>query len=415
MTAMVRDFVRAGNWRTLVAAFLYFDVSFMVWVLPGVLGVFIAEDLGLTPVQKGLLVALPILSGAALRLPLGAAGDRFGGRRVGQVALSVTLATLVAGWLATGWPAAVYLVGLLLGVAGASFAVALPLASRWYPTRYQGLALGIAGAGNSGTVLASLGAPRLAEALGWRAVFGLAALPVAAVLAAFALLARDSPDRPRPARAGAYLAALRQADAGWFCLFYGVTFGGFVGLASYLGIFFRDQYGLSRVAAGDLTAACVLAGSLARPVGGVAADRVGGIRVLTAVFAAAGAAMLAVSLRPPVGLGAPAMIVGMALLGMGNGAVFQLVPRRFPRELGVVTGLVGAAGGLGGFLLPFGLGALAQATGSSTAGFALYALAALAGAGALLRVGRGWLRTWASEASPPRRSRWLPAPVEVER
>jgi NNP family nitrate/nitrite transporter-like MFS transporter len=415
VTAMIRDFARAGNPRTLVAAFLYFDVSFMVWVLPGVLGVFVAEDLGLTAMQKGLLAALPILSGAALRLPLGAAADRFGGRPVGQLALGVTLVTLIAGWLAADELATLYLIALLLGVAGASFAVALPMASRWYPPRYQGLALGIAGAGNSGTVLASLGAPRLAEALGWQAVFGLAALPVAAVLAAFALLAQDSPTRPRPAHAGEYLGALRQADAGWLCLFYAVTFGGFVGLASYLGIFFRDQYGLSRVAAGDLSAVCVLAGSLARPVGGVAADRVGGVRVLTAVFAAAGAAMLAVSLRPQVGLAAPAIVGGMALLGMGNGAVFQLVPQRFPRELGVVTGLVGAAGGLGGFLLPFALGALEGATGSYAPGFTLYALTALAAAGALLGVGQGWRRTWVSDAGPPGRSRWLPAPAEVER
>ncbi len=397
MTGQLRAFLREGNPRTLLASFFYFDTSFMVWVLLGALGNFIADDLGLAGTQKGLMTALPVLSGALLRLPAGAAADRFGGRRVGLVGLGLTLAPLAVGWLLADRLATVYLVGLLLGVAGASFAVALPLASRWYPPEHQGLALGIAGAGNSGTVLASLFAPRLAEAFGWQAVFGLAMLPIATVLTLFALLAEDSPTHVARQRLRDYTAVLRQADALWFCLFYSVTFGGFVGLASYLSIFFHDQYGLSKVASGDLTAACVFAGSFARPLGGLLADRLGGIRVLLALFALIGGAMLLVSRIPPIG-GVPVLFfTGMALLGMGNGAVFQLVPQRFPREIGVLTGLVGAAGGVGGFLLPFFLGSFQELTGSYGPGFALFALAALGCAGLLTLVQRSWRRRWAGE------------------
>lgn len=415
MRGHLATFLREGNPRTLLASFLYFDTSFMVWVLLGALGNFIAEDLGLTGAQKGLMTALPVLSGATLRLPLGAAADRFGGRRVGLLGLSLTLVPLATGWLLADRLAVVYLVGLLLGVAGASFAVALPLASRWYPPERQGLALGIAGAGNSGTVLASLFAPRLAEAFGWQAVFGLAMVPVSATIAMFALLAEDSPAPVAPPRLRDVAAVLRQADALWFCLFYSVTFGGFVGLASYLAIFFHDQYGLSKVAAGDLTAACVFAGSFARPLGGFVADRVGGIRALLLLFALVGTAMLVLSRMPPIGLAAALLFAGMALLGMGNGAVFQLVPQRFPREIGVLTGLVGAAGGVGGFLLPFFLGFLQELTDSYGPGFASFALAALAAGGLLGTVQRGWRRTWAPAGSPARHGRlaWQAIPADA--
>lgn len=414
MTGHLRVFLRAGHPRTLLASFLYFDASFMVWVLLGALGNFIAEDLGLYGAEKGLMTAVPVLSGALLRVPMGTAADHFGSRRVGLIGLTLTLVPLALGWLLADRLAAIYLVGLLLGVAGASFAVALPLASRWYPPEHQGLALGIAGAGNSGTVLASLVAPRLAESAGWQAVFGLAMLPIAVVLVVFALLAQDSPAQVAPRRVRDYVAVLRQSDTLWFCLFYAVTFGGFVGLASYLAIFFHDQYGLAKIAAGDLTAACVFAGSFARPLGGLLADRLGGIRTLLAFFALVGGAMLLISRTPPLAASAALLFGAMALLGMGNGAVFQLLPQRFQREIGVLTGLVGAAGGIGGFLLPFVLGSLQELTGSYGPGFALFGLAAL-GAGILLAtVQHGWRRTWAPEGSPARHGRLALQPVPAE-
>jgi NNP family nitrate/nitrite transporter-like MFS transporter len=389
----------------LLSAFLYFDVSFMVWVLLGGLGNFIAEDLGLSGTEKGLMTSLPILSGAALRLPMGMAADRFGARRVGIAGMAVTLVPLALAWSIADTLPLIFLVGLLLGVAGSSFAVALPLASRWYPPEQQGLALGIAGAGNSGTVLASLLAPRLAEQVGWHVVFALAMLPVVAVLIIFSLWAKDSPSAVKAPRFSEYIGVLRHHDAVWFCTFYGVTFGGFVGLASYLAIYFKDQYGLTKVEAGDLTALCVFAGSFARPIGGMLADRFGGIRILFCLYTTVGVAMLGISTSPALTGAVVLFFVSMALLGAGNGTVFQLVPQRFQREIGVLTGLVGAAGGLGGFLLPFLLGSVEDRFGSYGAGFALFALACFGVAWLLLVAQRGWHGTWAPKGSPARNGR----------
>src|SRR5581483_5118218 len=223
--------------------------------------------------------------------------------------------------------------GVALGVAGASFAVALPLASRWYPPEHQGTALGIAGAGNSGTVFAALFAPGLAVAFGWNNVFGLAAVPLIAVLIAYLVLARNSPDCPAPKPLSEYLNVLRNRDAWWFMFFYSVTFGGFVGLSSSLTIYFNDQYGLPPITAGYATAACVFMGSFCRPIGGAIADRVGGIRALSVLYAVVATTLVVVSFGlPGVGSGVIALMFGMAALGMGNGAVFQLVPQRFRNQ-----------------------------------------------------------------------------------
>jgi NNP family nitrate/nitrite transporter-like MFS transporter len=386
----LRDFLRAGHTPTLFAAFLYFDISFMVWVLIGALANSIAPDFGLTDAQKGLLVATPILGGAVLRVVLGLAVDCFGGRRVGLLGLAITLLPLLLGWLWATSFARLLLVGFLLGVAGASFAVALPLASRWYPPQYQGLAMGIAGAGNSGTALATFFAPRLAERLGWHAVFALAAVAIAVTFALFWATAKDSPQHVPAKRLVDYAKLLRAKDTWWFCFFYCVTFGGFVGLASFLNIFFHQQYQLSRVNAGTFATLCVVAGSFLRPLGGYLADRCGGIRLLVWLYVLVGLAMLVVAWLPPLGVATIALFAGMGLLGMGNGAVFQLVPQRFAREIGVVTGIVGAAGGIGGFLLPILLGSLKGLTGSFAGGFFVFALVALQSAAGLLWVSRAW-------------------------
>jgi NNP family nitrate/nitrite transporter-like MFS transporter len=387
----LRDFRRAGHAPTLIAAFLYFDVSFMVWLLPGALANSIVPEFGLSDSRKGLMVAVPLLGGAVLRLALGLLADRIGARRAGLLGMAATTLPLLLGWLwADSFPA-MLLVGLLLGAAGASFAAALPLAGRWYPPRYQGLAMGIAGAGNSGTALATFFGPRLAAAWGWHAVFGLALVPLLAVMAFFWAFAKDSPDRPEPRAPSAYADLLKLGDTWWFCLLYSITFGGFVGLASYLNIFFLGQYGVSKVEAANFATLCVIAGSALRPVGGHLADRFGGVRMLMGLYLAAGLAMFGLSALPPLSAGTLLLFAAMAALGMGNGAVFQLVPQRFPREIGVTTGLVGAAGGLGGFLLPTALGALKQATGSFGPGFLAFALVGgLGGAAALARASRGW-------------------------
>lgn len=370
----LHEFRKAGNPRVLLASFLYFDVSFMTWVLLGVLGSFIAEDLGLSASQKGLIVAVPLLAGSAFRLVLGPLADHIGGRRAGIIGLTFTVIPLLfATFFANSLPT-VLAVGVLLGVAGASFAVALPLASRWYPPEHQGLAMGIAGAGNSGTVIASLLGPRLAEQVGWQPVFALALIPVLTTLLLFVILAKDSPNHPPPARFSAYVGGLKRRETLWFSLFYSVTFGGFVGLCSYLGIFFRDEFSVSKVAAGDLTALCVFSGSLLRPVGGLLADRVGGVKLLPYLFAVVAGLASLIALLPPLWLIVPLIALTTATLGMGNGAVFQLIPQVFRKEIGVITGIVGAAGGLGGFYLPTVLGMLRDSTGSFAAGFLAFAM-----------------------------------------
>src|SRR6185437_3548565 len=275
------SFWKSGHLPTLFSAFLYFDVSFMIWVMLGALGNYVAGDLHLSSAQKGLMTAIPLLGGSILRVIFGQLTDRIGPRKTGCLGMALTLLPLLGGWLWADSIEKVYAVGLLLGVAGASFAVALPMASRWYPPKYQGLALGIAGAGNSGTILSAFFAPRLAEALGWHAIFGLAIPPLVLVAIVFVIFAREAPGSVKPASAADFFAILAERDTYLFGLFYGVTFGGFVGLSSFLSILLHDQYGISKIAAGDLTSLCVVAGSFLRPVGGLLADRLGGIRMLS--------------------------------------------------------------------------------------------------------------------------------------
>jgi len=389
-----KGFGAAGHKGSLAAALIHFDVSFMVWVLLGGLGAYVAADLQLSPFQKGLMVAVPPLGGAFFRLLIGTLAERVGIKRTGLATMGLTFVPLMWGAFAGGTYAQVLGIGVLLGVAGASFAVALPLAGYWYPPEYRGLALGIAGAGNSGTIITALAAPRIAEHVGWHATFGLAMIPVALAWVAFAILAKEP---PRPASdasplMSASIRLLREADARKLSAFYAVTFGGFVGLASYLPIFFVDRFGLAKVTAAGYAGLCAAAGSLLRPVGGALADRLGGTRVLTGILAVVGVMGVALAALPGLGITVALLFLAIGCLGIGNGAVFGLVPERFPTRIGSVTGLVGAAGGVGGFLLPFGLGSLASAAGSFTPGFALLAIA---GAGASLgafRVQRTWRR-----------------------
>ena len=393
---MNKGFWATGHRPTLFAAFLYFDLAFMVWVLLGPLAPSIAQDLGLNAAEKGLMVAIPTLSGAILRLVNGLLVDRIGPKRTGAIGQLIVIAGLAVAWgFGVTSFAGTIAVGVVLGFAGASFAVALPLASRWYPAEHQGAALGIAGMGNSGTVLAALFAPTLARLFGWNAVFGLALIPLAITFVIYMALAKDAPNAPAPKPITAYLAPLKHADAWWFMFFYSVTFGGFVGLAASLSIYFTDQFGLTPVVAGYCTAACVFAGSLVRPMGGALADRIGGVRTLTLVYKVAAVTLAAISTGPAtVALALGLFVVAMLALGAGNGAVFQLVPQRFRDEIGVMTGLVGFAGGVGGFYLASSLGFAKQLTGSPQMGFLIFAgLAAVALAGLTAVKGR-WRMTW---------------------
>jgi NNP family nitrate/nitrite transporter-like MFS transporter len=399
-----KSFWQSGHTPTLLAAFLYFDVSFMVWVMLGPLAPIISTELGLDPAQKGLMVAVPTLAGAVLRIVNGLLGDRLGQKLTGTFNQLIVMGGLLTGW----WYgidsfAGTLAIGVILGFAGASFAVALPLASRWYPAEHQGKAMGIAGMGNSGTVLAALFAPILAKLFGWNAVMGLAVIPLAVVFVAYLVMAKDSPDQPAPKSLAAYAEILKVEDAWWFMLFYGVTFGGFVGLSNSLSIWFVDSFGLTPVTAGYYTAACVFTGSLVRPLGGALADRFGGTLTLTFVYIVAALVLAMISMGPatlPIAL--VLFVVVMAALGIGNGSVFQLVPQRFRSEIGVMTGLVGFAGGVGGFYLASSLGFAQKYTGSTSAGFLIFAGLAVAALVGLTLVKGRWRTTWGAEVSDAR-------------
>lgn len=397
---MNNSFWKAGHTPTLFAAFLYFDLSFMVWYLLGPLAVQIATDLSLTAQERGMMVATPILAGALLRLLMGFLADRMSPKSAGIIGQLVVIVSLSAAWLiGVDSYHDTLLLGLGLGFAGAAFAVALPLASQWYPPEHQGKALGIAGAGNSGTVLAALFAPGLAYLFGWQNVFGLALIPLVATLIIFTLVAKNAPDRPKPKTGSDYLIALNDKDSWWFMFFYSITFGGFIGLASALPGYFSDQYGLNPVIAGYYTAACVMAGSLMRPLGGALADRIGGIRSLLCMYGTASVCIALVGFNLSSSVAALALFVTAMLgLGAGNGAVFQLVPQRFHREIGVMTGLIGMAGGVGGFVLAAGLGTIKQHTGDYQLGLWMFAALGLLALLGLVGVKRRWRTTWGSSA-----------------
>ena len=397
---MKSAFLKSGHLPTLISCFLYFDFSFAVWVLLGPLAVLIAADLHLNAGQKGLMVAVPVLAGAGLRFLNGILVGQWQPRRIGLIMQLVVIAGLLTAWLAGIHSfSQILLLGAILGVAGASFAIALPMVSYWYPPEHQGTALGLAGAGNSGTVFASLFAPVLAVALGWQNVFGLAALPLIGVFLLFTFAAKNSPNCPPKKSMADYARLLKQGDCWWLMFFYAVSFGGFVGLSSFLPIYFHDQYKLTPVTAGYCTAACVFAGSFARPIGGYLADRVGGTRTLAAVYAVVAAIILTASQSLfPVSGALLLFICGMAALGMGNGAVFQLVPQRFGRDVGLMTGLVGMTGGIGGFYLAASLGYAKQFTGSYAFGFMVFAGMALMAWAGISAVRLRWRREASSLA-----------------
>jgi NNP family nitrate/nitrite transporter-like MFS transporter len=345
------------------------------------------------------MVATPTLMGALLRVVNGLLVDRIGPKRSGAISQIIVIVGLLSAWMmGVNSFGGTLALGVILGFAGASFAIALPLASRWYPAEHQGKAMGLAGMGNSGTVLASLFAPTLAKLFGWNAVLGLACIPLVLVFIAYMIMAKDSPNQPAPKKFTAYFHPLKQADAWWLMGFYAVTFGGFSGLASSLTIYFTDQFGLTTIMAGYCTAACVFAGSLVRPMGGALADRIGGIKTLMAVFLVAAIALAGVSAAPTIGSALSLFVLAMLALGTGNGAVFQLVPQRFQAEIGIMTGLVGMAGGVGGFYLASSLGLAKQLSGSFSSGFLIFASLALLALGGILMVKGKWRASWSTAA-----------------
>jgi len=367
----------------LTLATLAFTVCFYGWSLLGPLGPDLQEDLRLSDLQTSAMVAVPVLLGSLMRIPLGWLTDRLGGRRVFTALMLFTPLPLVALAVWHDSLAVLLVLGLLLGFAGASFAVGVPFVNGWYPPERQGFALGVYGIGMGGTVVAGLTAPLIADEWGLAAPFWVAAALTAVMAAVFFARGRDAPRERRSGPAPgmfASLAVFRTSGRAWaLTLFYFLAFGGFVAMFLYLPKLLTGVHDLEKADAGARAAGFALLAVVGRPLGGWLSDRIGAARVLLVCFVAVGvlALVLAAAYESMVPLTAACLPMALAL-GLGTGAVFKLVPEWFPDRVGAVTGVVGAAGGLGGFFPPLVMGAVKSATGGYAVGFALMALVALA-------------------------------------
>ncbi|MDH5346691.1 MAG: MFS transporter [Nitrospira sp.] len=367
--------LRSGHWPSLVGAWLHLTVSFMVWLLAAAMSLSLAQALQLSEQELAWLVSLPLLGGAVLRVLAGWSADRFGARSTALVILVAELLVLCWGWLGvTGYGDALVF-SVCLGVAGASFSVTLPIASRAYPPSAQGFVLGLVASGNIGTVLIFFLAPRWAGATDWHQVCGIMAGVVAATLLVFVVaVPTTAPVSALQAVTWWHNAAqlIRRRSAYWLCFLYAVTFGGFVGLCSLLPLLLHEVYRVDAIQAGALAALCGLMGSLIRPVGGYVADRQGGLRTLYYVLPVIAGAVVAV-ISPSRAMAVVMMVVATAAMGFGNGVVFQLVAGWFPADIGLASGVVGAAGAVGGFLLPILISTVKGFSGSYELGLWLFA------------------------------------------
>lgn len=406
--ASFKTVMKSGHPPTLFAAFLYFDFCFAIWVLNGAMGPFITETYRLTPAQTGFMISLPILAGAVMRFPLGVLAQYVGRKNAAITEMSVIVLAMAYGFFVVSSYSDVLAMGVLLGIAGASFGVALSLGSGWFPPEHKGLAMGIAGAGNSGTVLAVLFAPPLAQIYGWQAVYGFAGLVMLLPLAVMILLAKEPPDcHDQSFRE--HVSCLFTKDGWAFSLIYVITFGGFIGLSNFLPTFFYEQFAVTKVEAGHLTMLAALMGSGIRIAGGYFADRLGGLAVLSVVLMAAVAAFLALTANPSLTTTTILFMFCFAALGAGNGALFQLVPLRWPNNTAVAGSMIGEVGALGGAILPNVMGMSKQYTGHFATGFVIYAVFAAVVLGCLFLWQRNWVGAW---VGPRGKALTAPEPAE---
>jgi NNP family nitrate/nitrite transporter-like MFS transporter len=399
--ANMKLFLRSGHPPTLIAAFLYFDFSFAVWVLNGAMGPFISEAFHLSPAQIGLMVSVPTLAGAFMRFPLGVLSQYIGRKNAAIVEMSAIVIALLYGFFFVHTFHDVLAMGVLLGIAGASFGVALSLGSGWFPTQYKGLAMGIAGAGNSGTAIAALFAPRLAAHYGWQHVYGFAAAMMLLPLCVMIFLAKEPPDIEHQSLRQ-HLSCLFEKDGWYFNAIYIITFGGFIGLATFLPSFYYAQFHVTKIMAGELTVLATLTGSGTRVLGGWFSDRIGGITTLSVVFLITIAGLFGLMTAPPLFATTLLFMLCFAALGAGNGATFQLVPLRWPLTTAVAGAMIGEIGALGGSILPNLLGLSKQYTASYRAGFILYAVLATAILIMLRAVAKSWTTNWVGEGGRAR-------------
>lgn len=373
---------RAGASRALALATVALGVNFWAWNLLAPLAPTYSELLALTPLQVSMLVATPTLVGAFARIPIGALTDRYGGRIMFTVVTALTILPVLFLSVMDSYPA-LLAGGLLLGLGGASFAIGIPFVNAWVPPERRGLALGIYGMGNGGTAMSGFVSPSLAGAFGLATPYLVVAVALTTVAVAFAILGRDAPGRT-PAGGtmiGRFVDTLRLPVARDLALIYAVTFGGFVAFGVYLPTFLTGVYGLEVRDAALRAAGFIVLATVARPVGGALADRFGGAIVLLFALVAIGIGAIVTAFEPHIIPATVGFLTIAAAMGVGNGAVFALVGRRAPpAQVGSVTGLVGAAGGLGGFMPPILMALVFQATGSYSIGLMLLSNVAFAGA-----------------------------------
>ncbi len=392
--ANFKTFMKAGHPPTLFASFLYFDFCFAIWVLNGAMAPFIKESFHLTPQQAAFMISLPTLAGALMRFPLGVLSQYIGRKNAALVEMSCILAAMGFGYFFVNTYDRVLAMGVLLGIAGASFGVALALGSGWFPPEHKGLAMGIAGAGNSGTAIATLFAPMLANKYGWQAVYGFAGLMMLLPFFTMLIFAKEPPDREESHSFMHHIRCLWEPDGWMFNAVYIITFGGFIGLATYLPTFFHDQFGVTKVEAGVYTTIAAFLGSGIRIVGGYVADKLGGILTLSVVMLGIIGAFLATSAAPSLTVTVLLFMCCFAVLGLGNGALFQLVPLRWPATAAVAGSMIGEIGALGGAILPNVLGFAKQHYGSYAGGFIAFAILAGVVLVALRIAQRYWVGKW---------------------
>lgn len=398
-----RSFLNSGHSPTLFASFLYFAFSCCIWVLNGAMAPFISETFNLSPAQKGLMLSIPILAGALMRFPLGILSQYIGRKKATLVEMSLIAVAMMFGFFFVKSFNDLLAMGVLLGIAGASFGVALSLGAGSFPPQHKGLAMGLVGAGNIGTAVSVLVAPPLAQAFGWVAVYGLAAIAICIPMVVMIVFAKEPDDLDAHATFKEHIACLFEKDGWAFSLIYAITFGGFIGLATFLPTYYYDQFGVSKVQAGQLTMLAAFMGAALRVFGGWISDRWGGINTLSVVLLTVAITLVLCGLSGG-SLVATTLLVMLCFsaLGAGNGALFQLVPLRWPLSTAVAGSMIGEFGALGGGLVPNAMGLSKQYAGSYAWGFVVFAVLAL-GMLVMLRVMQlRWTRTWAEKGGRAR-------------
>ena len=398
-----RNFLKSGHAPTLGASFLYFMFSCAIWVINGTMAPFISESFQLSPAQKGLMLSVPIFAGALMRFPLGVLAQYIGRKNATLVEMGGICLAMLYGYFMVESFNDLLAMGVLLGIAGASFGVALSLGSGSFPPRYKGLAMGLVGAGNVGTAVSALLAPPLAQAFGWQAVYGFAAIGILIPMVVMIVFAKEPDDIDAHASFKDHVACLFEKDGWAFSLIYAVTFGGFIGLASFLPSYFFDQFHVSKVEAGQLTMLAAFMGAAVRIFGGWLSDHWGGVNTLTGVLCITAVSLVLCGFtQESLPVTVLLFLVCFAALGAGNGALFQLVPLRWPLSTAVAGSMIGEIGALGGGLIPNAMGLSKQYSGSYLWGFISIAVCAAAML-VLLRVMQiRWTRTWAEKGGRAR-------------